>query len=431
MSQTNFGKSNIELPRERETDKDHDEVVLKSLVSTFELDWEYLFNDDNIREPNDLNYWLSAIKVIDEQNFYKVCNKYPEETENLIVEAKLLTEGNFKEEENGEISRIKLVDLIKDIDPFLLVKEVQTGRSGIEIGKINKIVIFVVLPLIISSCTTSSVKKKEIELSTIVSDIPPTSVPSQENIPTVPTAIPFIDEQKATDEVSAIFLEEEELTTSQEREASVISQEEIEFLSNHEISYGDRERPVVMMTYDDGGRKEDIEYIMSVYESYDVRTTFFVTGEWVLNNKELVKDMIDKGFELGCHSWDHPVMTELSKEDARKQIEDFLDVVAEIDQNYKIKYIRFPFGARNKKLKEISAEYGLQSVMWSDESGGNTDKTLDYILDNLRWGSIVLSHSTRRYDISMVEKIIKSLQAQGYQIVTISEGIAEKDVYEE
>ena len=151
----------------------------------------------------------------------------------------------------------------------------------------------------------------------------------------------------------------------------------------------------------------------------------------VIKNKEFTKEMIDRGFKIGCHGWDHANMVNLSDSEARKQIEDFISVFKEIDPEYELKYIRFPYGSRDQRLRDIAASYGLQSVMWSDESGGKTEETLNYILDDLSYGSIVLSHSTRPYDISMVRDIIVEIRRQGYDIVSLDEGLSEEDKYPE
>jgi peptidoglycan/xylan/chitin deacetylase (PgdA/CDA1 family) len=207
------------------------------------------------------------------------------------------------------------------------------------------------------------------------------------------------------------------------------SPEKALFLAGHEINRGNSEKQIVMMTYDDGGAESDMDYILRMYESYRVRATFFVTGEWLTKHQDFAKEMIDRGFELACHSWNHSDMTTLSEQEARDQIEKFINLMKDVDPSYTIKFIRFPYGQRNDQLRLIAAEYGLQSVMWSDESGGTTNKALTYILDELKPGSIVLSHSSRKFDINMVKEIITSLRNLGYKLVTVSEGISPNDLY--
>lgn len=196
-----------------------------------------------------------------------------------------------------------------------------------------------------------------------------------------------------------------------------------EQLANHEIFIGDRSRPIVIMTYDDGGPAYYIDHIMSIYEAYDFTATFFITGIWAERNSDLVREMIDRGFTIGFHGWDHCVMTALTEEQVREQITRFFDLMKQIDEDYEVSFIRFPYGERNQFVRDIAAEYGLQSVMWSCGSGGFDKKTIDNILRCLENGAIVLSHSTRWYDVFGTEDILQVFVDLGYEAVSISEGL--------
>jgi peptidoglycan/xylan/chitin deacetylase (PgdA/CDA1 family) len=228
------------------------------------------------------------------------------------------------------------------------------------------------------------------------------------------------------DSVIEWFEQEREVVTEEGPVEKVLTVEEKEYIANHEIYHLDRDKAVIAMTYDDGGREEYIRHIMDVYEEYGFRVTFFVTGQWVERNRELTKEMIDRGFEIGCHGWDHSEMPSLSKEEATKQIEDFVNLIKEIDKGYEVKLIRFPYGSRTQVLREIAAEYGLQSIMWSNESGGMDEGTYDNVMGDLQGGDIVLSHSTRWYDVYEVERILLSILEQGYKVVTVTEGMGER-----
>ena len=56
---------------------------------------------------------------------------------------------------------------------------------------------------------------------------------------------------------------------------------------------------------------KDIEKILSVLKKYDVKTTFFITGNWVEKYPEAVKKMQAAGHDLGNHSYHHKHMPEL------------------------------------------------------------------------------------------------------------------------
>ena len=182
-----------------------------------------------------------------------------------------------------------------------------------------------------------------------------------------------------------------------------------------------------MITYDDGGSEASIYHIMDIYDKYDFKATFFVTGQWVERNPDLVKSMINRGFEIGCHGWDHQEMRHLGVENARVQMEKFLEIMKEIAADYEVRFIRFPYGSRDLYLREVAAELGLQSVMWNVCSNGTIENTYKTVLDKAKPGTIVLSHSTRWYDIHQAELILEGLKELGYSASTVGEGMSDRD----
>jgi peptidoglycan-N-acetylmuramic acid deacetylase len=218
-------------------------------------------------------------------------------------------------------------------------------------------------------------------------------------------------------------------TYSTKEMIDTLSKEEVDFLARHEIFAGRTDKKVVMMTYDDGGSEEKVKSVIDVYEKYGVKATFFVTGEWVKAHPDLVRRMVDSGFDVGAHGWNHEALTAMSGAAASKQLGDFVAAMEVAAPGYRVKYMRFPYGARADYLRLIAAQYGMQSVMWSNESGGNTERTFEYATRNLKPGEIVLSHSIRYYDVLYAERIIQYFQSQGYDLVTIDEGIKPSDVF--
>ena len=211
---------------------------------------------------------------------------------------------------------------------------------------------------------------------------------------------------------------------------SEISQEEIDFLASHEFNTGDRSRQVIMMTYDDGGSTYGIERVMTTAEKYSGKVTFFVPGTWLEENPDLAKEIVARGHLLECHGWDHTDMSTMTEGGVRKQIADFLATAKEILPDYEVKYIRFPFGARNAMDRKIAAEFGLQSVMWGVESGGkDADASYNNVVDRAYWGSVVLSHTTREPDVDAVTKIFKELADEGYKFETVETGRAANQVW--
>jgi peptidoglycan/xylan/chitin deacetylase (PgdA/CDA1 family) len=214
-----------------------------------------------------------------------------------------------------------------------------------------------------------------------------------------------------------------------------------EFLAAHEIFHGDRSRRIVLMTYDDqisAGRIPIIESILDEYKKRDARATFFLNGidSWNLgldSYSDLIKRMIAEGHTFGSHSWKHDAHTELDEEEAGSYFQNWLDSAARVVPDYKVRFLRFPYGDRNPSLIRLLASYGLQSVMWEIESGGMGPETIDNVesgVGSFGGGWLVLSHMTRPYDVAQAGKILDMLIGNGYHPVSLEEGISPDDDWE-
>jgi hypothetical protein len=80
---------------------------------------------------------------------------------------------------------------------------------------------------------------------------------------------------------------------------------------------------------------------------------------------------------------------------------------------------------------DVASSLGMQTVMWSLESGGldGVEKTVSRVVNSAKNGDIVLSHSTRYYDVLAVEKIILGLIERSLTPVGMKEGVISKDLW--
>ena len=72
-------------------------------------------------------------------------------------------------------------------------------------------------------------------------------------------------------------------------------------------TYGDRELPIysveteekkIAISFDAAWGAEDFKSIIDTLDKHEVKTTFFMTGEWVGKNPECVKLLVEKGHDL-------------------------------------------------------------------------------------------------------------------------------------
>ena len=89
------------------------------------------------------------------------------------------------------------------------------------------------------------------------------------------------------------------------------------------------------------------------------------------------------------------------------------------------KVFRPPYGAVNQAAKATMAAQGMSSVLWSvdtlDWKYKDTNRVVNYILNNAKDGDIVLMHDIHPTTVAAAEIVIPELVKRGYQLVTVSE----------
>lgn len=184
----------------------------------------------------------------------------------------------------------------------------------------------------------------------------------------------------------------------------------------------DPDKPYIALTFDDGPNYLTTPKVLDALDKYGARATFFVLGQRI-NNKtsDLLVRMIESGSEIGNHSYDHPILSNLTKSGIRDQINRTETLVYNAC-GQKPTLIRPPYGSVNSRVLEtISQPAVLWSVDTLDWESRNTKKIVAKVLDNVESGDIILMHDIYASTANAVEPILKILSEQGYQFVTVSE----------
>jgi polysaccharide deacetylase family sporulation protein PdaB len=208
-------------------------------------------------------------------------------------------------------------------------------------------------------------------------------------------------------------------------------------------SYGERELPIysvqteekkISISFDAAWGDEDFLKIMEILEKHNVKTTFFMTGEWVENYPDCVKNLVEKGHDLGNHSATHPDMTTLSKEKQREQILEVHNAVKELT-GYEMELFRPPYGAYNNDVIRTCYEVGYYPIQWDVDSLDWKDYDASTIISkvcnhkDLDCGSIILCHNGAKHTAEALDEMLTNLKNQGYEIVPISELIIRENFH--
>ncbi len=191
--------------------------------------------------------------------------------------------------------------------------------------------------------------------------------------------------------------------------------------------YIDKKKPMVALTYDDGPYSKTENKIVDTLSKNGCVATFFYLGNRVKDDHKSARKAVEIGCELGNHSWNHPVMSQLETK----------EIVSQINKTNAVIYkycgvepvvARAPYGEYNDKVLKKT---GMAQIMWSldteDWKTRDADATVKAIKNTKKLdGKIILMHSIYDSTAEATEEIIPWVRENGYQTVTVSELIKYK-----
>ena len=188
----------------------------------------------------------------------------------------------------------------------------------------------------------------------------------------------------------------------------------------------DPDRPMVALTFDDGPTEYTAQ-VLDLLEQYGAKGTFFVIGK-SLNQKTrpILQRMLDLGCDIGMHDLTHADLTRLSTASNTKRIERMRALIsAQIDGGYDPHLLRPPFGNLNKAVRRACKAANVASIRWSvdtrDWSNKNPRTILKTVQKEAKDGAILLFHDRLPTTVTALREVIPWLQAQGYDLVTVTE----------
>lgn len=179
---------------------------------------------------------------------------------------------------------------------------------------------------------------------------------------------------------------------------------------------------LVALTFDDGPNKTYTKQLLDGLKETDAKVTFFMVGNAVSSNLSLVKRAYDEGHEIANHSYSHPSLSSLSYSGVQSQITSTSSALNKACGSGTSYIVRPPYGSANSTvLSAIGAPAILWSVDTNDWKVKNSTKVYNSIVNNASDGAIILCHDIHSTTIPGALSAIKTLEARGYEFVTVSE----------
>lgn len=107
----------------------------------------------------------------------------------------------------------------------------------------------------------------------------------------------------------------------------------------------DTEEKKIYLTFDAGFENGNTHAILDALKKHQAPATFFVVGNFISENKDLIKRMETEGHIVGNHTMTHPDMSKIStKESFQKELSDVEKIYREITGKEMTKFYRPPQG---------------------------------------------------------------------------------------
>lgn len=186
----------------------------------------------------------------------------------------------------------------------------------------------------------------------------------------------------------------------------------------------DREEKVVSISFDAAWGNEQTGELLDILDKYNIKTTFFLVGQWVDKYPDSVKDISNRGHDVSNHSNTHPHMTKLSNEKMVEEIESCNKKIQDLTGKKPILF-RPPYGDYNNAVVDAVNSTNMYCIQWDVDSldwkDPSPDDMVKRIKSKMKPGSIILLHNGAKNTPAALPKIIETITAEGYQIVPISQ----------
>lgn len=186
--------------------------------------------------------------------------------------------------------------------------------------------------------------------------------------------------------------------------------------------------PFIAMTFDDGPSATLTPKLLDLLKERHLHVTFFVLGENVKAHPEILRRAVAEGHEIGNHSWDHPVLSRMSDEAVRSQLNRTRDQITAATGR-PVTLMRPPYGAITPEQKKwFHDDLGYKIILWAvdplDWRRPGPEAVHQRIVKETHDGSIILSHDIHPGTVEAMPATLDDLLGKGFKFVTVSELLA-------
>ena len=179
--------------------------------------------------------------------------------------------------------------------------------------------------------------------------------------------------------------------------------------------------PLVALTFDDGPRSSTTGPLLDGLELREVPATFFLVGNRIPGNEDLVRRMAAEGHQIGIHTYDHVELRGLSRQDFDLQVGKTRALITQLvgEGNY---WLRPPYGLMDRQAGQWC---GGPVILWSvdpeDWKDDDVDRIVAAVVEHVSDGDIILLHDLFPSSGQAALSIVDTLLERGFCFVTVEQ----------
>lgn len=215
--------------------------------------------------------------------------------------------------------------------------------------------------------------------------------------------------------------------------------------TSYTVTYFGYQPKKVALSFDDGPDPEWTPKILDVLKQLNVKGTFFMIGEEAQNNVSVMQRAYREGHEIGNHTFTHPDISVISNRELDLQM-NLTERLFAAKLGVQPRYFRPPYdideepdtsdqaapAERVQQRGYIVVGNKIDTHDWEEHPRKTPQQVVDAVLNDLAkmqtrtdfQGSVILMHDgggDRSVTVRSLPLLIKTLRAQGYEFVPVSE----------
>ena len=201
-------------------------------------------------------------------------------------------------------------------------------------------------------------------------------------------------------------------------------------LRQYDAAYiGDTTKKVLYLTFDAGYENGCTEKILDTLKKHEIKAAFFLVGNYIEKNADLVRRMAEEGHTVGNHTMHHYDMSKIADKSAfSKELQDLEALYKEVTGQEMPKYYRPPQGTYSEENLKMAQELGYKTVFWSlayvdwqNDSQPTAEYAFGKLIPRTHNGAVVLLHSTSETNAQILDELLTKWENLGYRFASLEE----------